>query len=247
LLIAALAYTFARRYARSPRFAFGTGKFGDLAAFTSAIVLAMIALLIGYEAVQRLFSPVAIAFTQAVPVAVLGLAVNLASAWLLHDDHDHDHNHADAGSHHHGHDTAHHRDHNLRAAYIHVLADAATSVLAIVGLVAGWLYGWVFMDAVAGIVGALVIANWSYGLVRDAGGVLLDAAPDSDLAKTIHHTLEDSTDRITDLHIWRLGPGHYGAIISLVTHEPKMPAHYKARLSGLKALSHVTVEVEACA
>jgi cation diffusion facilitator family transporter len=263
LLIAALAYTFARRHARNSRFAFGSGKFGDLAAFTSAIVLAMIALLIGYEALQRLVHPVAIAFDQAIPVAALGLVVNLASAWLLRDDHHHaDHRHVHgkthhdheghheghhAGTGHRGHSKPHERDHNLRAAYIHVLADAATSVLAIVGLLAGWIYGWVFMDPVMGIVGALVIANWSYGLVRDAGAVLLDVTPDPSVAGEIRHRLELGDDRITDLHLWRVGPGHYGAIISIVTHQPKSPADYKARLASIAALAHVTVEVESCA
>lgn len=253
LLIAALAYLLARRHARNPRFAFGTGKFGDLAAFTSAIVLAMIALLIGYEAVQRLISPVPIAFREAIPVATLGLVVNLASAWLLRDD---DHHHGYAG---HGHDREHgdgddhdhadgaHRDHNLRAAYIHVLADAATSVMAIVGLLAGWIFGWIWMDAVMGIVGALVIANWSYGLVRIAGGVLLDVAPGPELTERIRQALETDGDRIADLHLWRVGPGRFGAIVSLVTHVPRAPAHYKARLGGVPRLAHVTVEVEACA
>ena len=231
LLIAALAYLFARRHAGNPRFAFGTGKFGDLAAFTSAIVLAMIALLIGYEAIQRLISPVPIAFREAIPVATLGLAVNLVSAWLLQDE---DH-HRDA-----------HQDHNLRAAYVHVLADAATSVLAIIGLLAGWFLGWIWMDAVMGIIGALVIANWSYGLVRNAGAVLLDVTLEPELAEEIRARLETEGDRITDLHLWRVGPGHVGAIVSLVSHAPKAPAYYKARLGDLAGLAHLTVEVEAC-
>jgi cation diffusion facilitator family transporter len=261
LLIAALAYTLARRHAQDPRFAFGTGKFGDLAAFTSAIVLAMIALLIGYEAVSRLISPVPIAFREAIPVAVLGLVVNLASAWLLHDGehghghaHDHDHDH-DAHEHHDHDDHDHHdrhdhhaqRDHNLRAAYTHVLADAATSVMAIVGLTLGWIFGWLWMDAIMGILGALVIANWSYGLVRAAGGVLLDVIPGPELPQRIRAELERDGDRIADLHLWRVGPGHVGAIVSLVTHHPQPPAHYKARLSGVPTLAHVTIEVESCA
>src|SRR5260370_27791046 len=167
---AALAYAYARRHARDERFAFGTGKLGDLAAFTSAIVLAMIALLIGWESVGRLFQPVPIAFAEAIPLAALGLGVNLVSAWLLHDDHDP----GDAAKHDHGHDHArhHHTDHNLRAAYLHVVADAAVSLLAVLGLSAGRLLGWVWMDPVMGIVGALVIANWSWSLVRSAGAVL---------------------------------------------------------------------------
>ena len=237
LLIAALAYLFARRYARDPRFAFGTGKFGDLASFTSAIVLALIALLIGWEAVVRLLHPVAIAFGQALPIAALSLVVNLASAFLLHDgDHDdHEHDHAQ-----------HHHDLNLRAAYVHVLADAVTSVLAIVALSLGWAFDWAWTDPLAGMAGALVIANWSWGLVRQAGAVLLDATPDPTLARQIHGALETAGDKVTDLHLWRIGPGHCGAIISLVSHEPRPPADYKARLAGLAGLSHVTVEVEAC-
>jgi cation diffusion facilitator family transporter len=265
LLIAALAYALARRHAQDPRFAFGTGKFGDLAAFTSAIVLAMIALLIGYEAATRLIAPVPIAFREAIPVAALGLVVNLASAWLLHDgehghshahDHDHEHeaqehhDHDDHDQDHHDHDHHDHhaqRDHNLRAAYIHVLADAATSVMAIFGLSLGWIFGWLWMDAIMGILGALVIANWSYGLVRAAGGVLLDVIPGSELPRRIRAELERDGDRIADLHLWRVGPGHVGAIVSLVTHHPQPPAHYKARLSGVPTLAHVTIEVESCA
>jgi cation diffusion facilitator family transporter len=232
LLIAALAYLFARRHARDPRFAFGTGKFGDLAAFTSAIVLAMISLLIGYEAITRLISPVPIAFREAIPVAALGLLVNVVSAWLLQDE---DHHH-DA-----------HRDHNLRAAYVHVLADAATSVMASFGLLAGWFLGWVWMDAVMGIIGALVIANWSYGLVRNAGAVLLDVTPQPQLAEEIRELLEIEGDRIADLHLWRVGPGHVGAIVSLVSRAPKAPADYKARFSDVHGLAHLTIEVQACA
>jgi cation diffusion facilitator family transporter len=253
LLIAALAYMFARRHARDARFSFGTGKFGELAAFSSAIVLAMTALLIGYESVQRLLHPVRIAFTEAIPLAFLGLGVNLASAWLLRDDHQHHH----GGDHAHGHDHAHddhnhddHRHHdrdlNLRAAYVHVMADAAVSVLAIVGLTSAKLFGFVWMDPVMGIVGAFVIANWSFGLVRAAGAVLLDMQPDGALAHAIEHRLEDGSDRISDLHLWRVGPGHNAAVVSLVSDHPQAPEAYKAKLKGLAALSHVSVEVHAC-
>ena len=242
LLIAALAYSFARRHARDSRFAFGTGKVGDLGAFTSAIVLAMIALLIGYEAVGRLISPVPIAFPEAIGVACIGLVVNLASVWLLREEPHHHHDHAAD----HDGDHDHHRDHNLRAAYVHVLADAATSVMAIAGLSVAWLLGWIWIDAVVGIVGAAVIANWSYGLLRSAGRVLLDILPDPKLAGRIRETLETDGDRIADLHLWRIGPGHFGVIVSLVTHRPEPPAAYKARLAGIGALAHVTVEVEAC-
>jgi cation diffusion facilitator family transporter len=258
LLIAALAYTYARRHARDAGFAFGTGKFGDLAGYTSAVALAMIALLIGVESVERLFSPVRIHFNEAIPVAVVGLGVNLLSAWLLRDDHEHHHDHAD--EHDHDHDHAHdhdhghhhhardhtHRDLNLRAAYVHVLADAAVSVAAITGLVAGRELGWVWMDPVMGIVGAIVIANWSWGLLGAAGAVLLDRRASEGLANEIAERLEADGDRISDLHLWRVGPGHNAAIISLVTDAPRPPAFYKARLAQLPGLSHVTVEVETC-
>jgi len=254
LLIAALAYTYSRRHARDARFTFGTGKFGDLAGYTSAIALAMIALLIGYESIERLFHPVHIAFAEAIPVACLGLCVNLLSAWLLRDDHDHHHGHSHvhdddhhAAHHHHDH---HHRDHhgrdlNLRAAYVHVLADAAVSVLAITGLTTARLLGWVWMDPVMGIVGAVVIANWSWGLVGATGAVLLDARAGGSLAGEISKRLEIDGDRISDLHVWRVGPGHNAAIVSVVTHAPRPPAFYKTRLAGLP-LSHVTVEVATC-
>jgi cation diffusion facilitator family transporter len=245
LVIAACAYAYARRHARDERFAFGTGKLGELAAFSSAIVLAMIALLIGYESVLRLFHPVAIAFREAIPIAALGLAVNLVSAWLLHDDHDHGQGHE------HDHDHGHHHEHghqdlNLRAAYIHVVADAAVSVLALAGLSAAYLLGFVWMDPAMGIVGALVIANWSWGLLRAAGAVLLDMRTEGSLAQQIRDRLEDGDDRISDLHIWRVGPGHHAALVSLVCDRPEPPQAYKARLAGIAGLSHLTVEVQPC-
>jgi cation diffusion facilitator family transporter len=246
LLIAALAYMFARRHARDARFSFGTGKFGELAAFSSAIVLAMIALLIGYESVQRLLHPVRIAFNEAIPLAFVGLGVNLTSAWLLRDDHVHHRGDEHGHAHDHEHDHHHQRDLNLRAAYVHVMADAAVSVLAIVGLSSAKLFGFVWMDPLMGIVGALVIANWSFGLVRAAGAVLLDMQPDGALAHAIEHRLEDGSDRISDLHLWRVGPGHNAAVVSLVSDHPQPPETYKAKLKGLAGLSHVTVEVHAC-
>lgn len=248
LLIAALAYRYARRHARDPRFTFGTGKLGDLAAFTSAVVLALIALLIGWESLWRLVEPVPISFGQAIAVAVLGLLVNLLSAWLLRDDHAH-HHHAHGHAHgheHHDHHHEHARDHNLRAAYLHVLADALTSVLAIVALLLGRLHGWLWADPVMGVIGALVIARWSWGLIRDAGGVLLDAVPDGPaLADRIRHAIAAEHDtHITDLHVWQVGPGHHAAIVAIATPHPQPPAHYKARLDDIHGLSHVTVEVQ---
>lgn len=247
LLIAALSYAYARRYAQHNRLTFGTGKLGDLAAFTSAIILAMIALLIGYESLARLLRPVPIAFNQAIPIAALGLCVNLLTAYLLRDDHDH--NHAGHEHHHdddHAHGEGYHRDHNLRAAFVHVMADAAVSVLVIVGLLAARQLGWLWMDPVMGLVATIVILNWSWSLLRSAGAVLLDASPDGALGATIRSRLETGGDRISDLHLWRLGPGHIAGIISLVSDHPQSPAAYKQRLADLPALSHLTVEVEHC-
>ena len=178
--IAALAYLFARQHARNSRFSFGTGKFGDLAAFSSAIILSLIALQIAYESVIRLAHPVPIAYGEAIPIAVLGLAVNLVSAWLLRDSHSHDH-HGHGHAQDHGHDDHHHHDNNLRAAYIHVLADAATSVLAIAALVIAMYSQWVWTDPLVGVIGSLVIASWAYGLIRDCGAILLDVSADKDL------------------------------------------------------------------
>lgn len=243
LTISAFAYRYARSHAHDLRFSFGTGKLGELAGYTSALILAMIALLIGYESVVRLLSPVAIGFDEAIAIAVVGLGVNLASAWLLRDDHAH--GHAPGHDHHDHHH--HHHDHNLRAAYLHVLADALTSILAIIALLAGKLYGLSWMDPLMGVVGALVIAHWSVVLMRSSGAILLDAVPDTRLAGEIKRRLEVGADRVCDLHLWRVGPGHAAVIASVVSDEPMSPSHYKDRLKGVAGLSHVTVEVHACA
>ncbi len=337
LLLAALAYRYARRHAQDSRFTFGTGKLGDLAGFTSAVVLAMIALLIGYEAVSRLFAPVPIRFAEAIPIAALGLAVNVASVWLLsgsgHHHHGHDHAHGGHDEEHsiatpagvlilsvfedgvppvfrlrpqpggavgaatvetvrpdgarqvfamqdrggwlesagtipepheftahvrvgggehavafeehgpHGHGAAH-RDNNMRAAVVHVVADAAVSVLVIIGLVLARGFGWLWMDPLAGLVGACVIASWSYGLVRDTGAVLLDMVPDRRVADGMRQAVEAGGDTLADLHLWRLGPGHLGAIVSVATaHAARGPDHYRALLARFPTLSHVTVEI----
>jgi cation diffusion facilitator family transporter len=342
LLLAALAYSYARRHVHDPRFTFGTGKLGDLAGFTSAIALAMIALLIGYEAVSRLFAPVPIHFGEAIPIAVLGLLVNIGSVWLLnggeHHHHGHDHSHGHSSTHHDDgtehrvetgagaltlsifedgvpprfrlwgveaglsetliidtvraggsrqdfamaaqdgylesldevpephafaahihlpggevhsvtfeeHPDADHkavRDNNLRAAIIHVTADATVSVLTIVGLLLARAFGWLWMDPVAGVVGALVIAAWAYNLIRGTGAILLDMTPDQSLAATMRQTIEADGDRLSDLHLWRLGPGHLGAIVAVTTAKPRGAEFYHARLSHFPALSHLTVEV----
>lgn len=359
MLIAALAYTYARKHAKDRRFVFGTGKMGDLAGFSSAIILAMIALLIGYEAVARLLAPVPIHYSEAIPIAIVGLLVNVASAWMLSGD-DHHHGHSHGGHvhgprHHHGHtphgyvehghgdeaqriftsggifalsifekgtppvfrlhalasgsvlpgqevtvttirpddsrqvfackrvgdylestsgipephtftavvhlpdgehtvvfeehgheDEHHvdHHDHNMRAAFIHVIADAAVSVLTIIGLLLAKSFGWVWMDPVAGIVGALVIANWSYGLIRDTSRNLLDISPDERMAGKVKAALEASGDDLVDLHVWRLGPGHLGVVASILSQDPQRgPEFYHSILHRFKGLSHVTVEV----
>lgn len=347
LLLAALAYRFARKHAHDPRFTFGTGKMGDLAGFTSAIVLAMIALLIGYAAVDRFFSPVPIHFAEAIPIACLGLAVNIASAWLLSrgDDHHHHHGHAhahepahDRGEH--GHDERHriawpggmaelevfedgvpprfrlraeagstlpahstsietlrpdgsrqhfrmvdrgaylesgdeipephaftakvriagaeqsvlfaeqehvhagaHHDNNMRAAIIHVMADAAVSVLVIAGLLLARVFGWLWMDPLAGLVGAFVIASWSYGLIRDTAAILLDMNPDFRMADNVRQAIEGDGDRLADLHLWRLGPGHLGAIVAVRTQQQRGQDHYRSKLARFRSLSHLTIEV----
>jgi cation diffusion facilitator family transporter len=342
LLLAALAYSYARRHADDGRFTFGTGKFGDLAGFTSAIILAMIALLIGCESIMRLFAPVPIDFAESIPIACLGLAVNIASAWLLsagghhHHGHGHGHDHghgdhdeakhittstgtvvfnvfedgvpprfrlrvesgpalttqaasvetirADGARHvftfvdhgdflesaeevpephaftaqvsletethsvafeeHEHADGAAHRDNNMRAAVIHVVADAAVSVLVIVGLLLARAFGLLWMDPLAGIVGACVIASWSYGLIGDTGAILLDMTPDKRMAEKMRQTIEDEGDQIADLHLWRLGPGHLGAIVSVITRQARGPAYYRARLAPFPSLSHLTIEVQ---
>ena len=246
--IAAAAYLFARQHARNLRFAFGTGKFGDLAAFSSAIILSLIAVQIFYESVIRLVHPVAIAYGEAIAVAALGLGVNLISAWLLRDSHDHDHHgHGHSHGSSHGSSPGHrHHDNNLRAAYIHVLADAATSVLAIAALVIAMYSQWVWADPAVGIIGSLVIASWAFGLIRDSGAVLLDVSVDKNLEAVIRDRLETRGDRVTDLHLWQVGPGHRAAVISVISDHPLPSATYKRRLNGLRGLSHVTIEVELC-
>jgi cation diffusion facilitator family transporter len=336
LLLAALAYTYARRHAANASFTFGTGKFGDLAGFTSAIVLAMIAVLIGYESVTRILAPIQIHFAEAIPIACVGLAVNITSAWLLSSGHHHGHSHGGG----HGHDEAHSiatpsgnlilevfedgvpprfrlraalgpppapettllttiradgsaeefalvqrgnfleslavipephaftaqvdigadsyttvfaeghghdataRDNNLRAAIVHVIADAAVSVLVIIGLLLARAFGWLWMDPLAGIIGACVIASWSYGLLRDTAAILLDRVPDPRLAQAVRTTIESDGSTLADLHLWRLGPGHLGAIVSVCPTEGRTADYYRAKLARYPALSHLTIEIQ---
>ena len=340
LLLAALAYSYSRKHADDPRFTFGTGKLGDLAGYTSAIVLALIALFIGYESIHRLLTPVPIRFSEAIPIAVLGLLVNVGSVWLLsgggHDHHHHGHGHGDHSDD--GHDETHriatgagglllsifedgvppvfrlhaeggvslaattvtvetvrrggvrevfamvdrgdylestssipephafvanlavpgadypvvfeehdhghaHSDNNMRAAIVHVVADAAVSVTVIVGLLLARSFGWLWMDGVAGIVGACVISSWAYGLVSDTGSILLDMNPDSKTTENLRAVLERDGDRVLDLHLWRMGPGHLGTIVSITTSHPRGVDFYRSRLAGFRNLSHVTIEV----
>jgi cation diffusion facilitator family transporter len=352
LLLAALAYSYARRHCNDARFSFGTGKFGDLAGFSSAIILAMIAILIGYEAALRLIWPVAINFNEAIPIAVLGLIVNVASVWLLggggqHHDHSRGHGHSHGDGHDHDHAGHHHdearefataagpmkleifedgvpprfrlafsckaldaeavsieterpdgtrqvfamsaryqylesigeipepheftarisfnrgaevhtveftehehaqgsahRDNNMRAAVVHVLADAAVSVFVIVGLLLGRFLGWSSMDPVVGLIGAAVIAAWAYTLIRDTGAILLDMTPDRGMAERMRAVIETDGDRLTDFHLWRLGPGHLGAILSVATEQQRGADYYQSLLRRFRSLSHVTVQVE---
>ncbi len=234
--ITAFAYYYARRHSDNPNYSFGTGKVGVLGGFTSAVVLGVIALLIGAESIQRLISPQPIRFNEAIAVAFVGLAVNVISAFLLQEKHEH----------HHGH-TRKFRDHNLRAAYFHVLADALTSVLAIIALFTGKAFGWIWMDPIMGIVGALIISRWSYGLLVDTGKVLLDRDVNPEAVEEIRAIIEaDSDNRVADLHVWRVGSHHLSTIVSIVTHFPKSPDHYKKLLTDYDEIAHVTVEVNSC-
>ncbi|MGX1185551.1 cation diffusion facilitator family transporter [Pseudomonas sp. F-14 TE3623] len=236
--IAAAAYGFARRHANNSRFSFGTGKVGDLAGFASAIVLGLVSIGIAGESIVRLFQPTTVAFTEATMIAVVGLGVNIVSAFLLsgnHGHHGHDH-------HDHSHAHAHHHDNNLRSAYLHVLADALTSVLAIVALLAGRYLGWVWLDPVMGIVGAIVIARWAYGLMRDSAAVLLDTT-DEHVAAEIRELLESTDDvRISDLHVWQVGPQARAAIVSVVAVAGVSADAIRERLAPVHELSHLTVE-----
>lgn len=243
--VAAIAYAYAKKHANSRRYSFGTGKVGDLAGFASAMALGLVALGIAVESAQRLLSPQSVAFGEATVIAVVGLLVNLASAWLLGADHHHGHGHGHDHGHHHGHHDHshghdhHHHDNNLRSAYVHVLADALTSVLAIVALLGGRYLGWVWLDPVMGLVGASVIAVWSWSLMRDTASVLLDAH-ESHLEEEIRAFVEGPGDaRITDLHVWRVGPGAHAAIVAVKGIDGDT---VRSRLHEVHEIAHLTVE-----
>ncbi|MDP2808995.1 MAG: CDF family Co(II)/Ni(II) efflux transporter DmeF [Rhodocyclaceae bacterium] len=242
--LAAFAYRFARSRADDSRYTFGTGKVSVLGGYTSAVLLAMAALWMAVESVARLFQPVAIYYAEAMGVAVFGLAVNLASAWLLGHDEHHHHRHDDHDDH--G-DPGGHIDHNLKAAYLHVLADALTSVLAIAALGGGMLFGWRFLDPAMGIVGALLVGRWAWGLARDSARVLLDAEDHGAAAAEIRRIIEAVPDHeLVDLHLWRIGPASRACILSLVTHSPQPVEHYRERLAGVAGIGHLTVEIHQC-
>lgn len=229
-IIVLVAYHCAHKHEADPAFSFGTGKFSVLGGFASAVALAVVALMMFIESFHRMLAPEVIRFNEALGVATLGLLVNVVSAFILKTPHDHHHGHHD-----------HHHDHNLKAAYLHVLADALTSVLAISALLAGKYFGWNRLDAAVGIVGAIVIARWAFGLLKETAPILLDKSADPDLARQITETI--GSEMIADLHVWRVGPKHYSVILSLVTETPETPTFYKQQLAGFKQLAHITIEI----
>jgi cation diffusion facilitator family transporter len=242
--LSAFAYAAARRYARDPRFAFGTWKIEVLSGFASAIFLLGVAGLMVFSSVERLFMPQTIHYQEAILIAVVGLVVNLFSALILghahdHQGHDHGHDHVHA---HHG-----HHDLNLKSAYLHVIADAATSVLAILALTGGWMYGWSWLDPVMGIVGAALVANWAKGLLSETGKVLLDREMDHPVVEEIRESVETGDTRIADLHVWRVGKGVYSCALGLVTHDPALtPARVRQALSIHEEIVHTTIEIQLC-
>jgi cation diffusion facilitator family transporter len=246
-MITIFAYRYARKHAADPVFSFGTGKVSVLGGFASAIALAMVALLMFVESLQRVIDPHIIRFDEAIAVAGLGLVINLLSAVLLKDDHHHHHDDDDHEHNHHHHHHHHDHDHNLKAAYMHVLADALTSVLAIVALVSGKYFGWHWLDPIMGMVGAVIISRWSLGLLKQTGPILLDSSIELDYQAEIREVIErDSDNLIADIHIWKVGANHYAAIISIVTQFPKASQYYKDLLCNFHRLSHITIEVNAC-
>jgi cation diffusion facilitator family transporter len=243
--LSVFAYAYARKYAHDPRFSFGTWKIEVLGGYTSAIFLVMVAGLMIYQSVERLISPSPIHYDQAIAIAIVGLLVNLASAWLLKDGHHHGHEH---GNHDHGHDDhAHHGHHdlNLRSAYMHVLADAATSVLAIIALFGGKFWGVSWLDPVMGLVGAALVSVWAYGLLRDTSRVLLDAEMNAPVVAEIREVIDASPikAKLCDLHVWRVGKGKYACILSLTTNHQTSPEYFKQQLSIHEELVHISIEI----
>jgi cation diffusion facilitator family transporter len=246
-MIAIFAYRYSRIHQQDQTFAFSPAKVGILGGFASSIALAMVALMMVAQSAERLLFPEMISFDEATIVAVVGLVINLLSALLLSDHHDHSHHHGHDDHHHHDDHEHHHHDHNLRAAYLHVMADALTSVLAIVALLAGKYYGWVWLDAVMGFVGAVVILVWAWGLIKETSPILLDQSVGEDFQQSIRLAIEeDGEAKIVDLHVWRLTASHCAAIISLVSQTPKSPSYYKGLLAGLVDIDHLTIEINAC-
>lgn len=245
-LITIFAYYYARKHANNPAYSFGTGKVSILGGFASAVALVVVALVMLLESTYRIIDPQVIRFNEAIVVAIVGLLVNVICAILLKDTHIHTHHH-----HHHNHDDDHkhdhHHDHNMRAAYLHVLADALTSLLAIVALISGKFFGWYWLDPIMGIVGAIIIARWSYGLIKETGPILLDASIEEECQDAIREIIEnDSDNRVSDIHVWKIGANHYAAAISIVTHFPRSAEYYKGLLERFDGLSHITMEVNEC-
>jgi cation diffusion facilitator family transporter len=237
LSISAFAYIYARRHAHDARYSFGTGKVNALGGFAGAILLAVFALMMAWQSAARIVFPVEIVFNQAIFVAVLGLLVNGASVFILGY-----HNHH-KGHEHHNHGHHHHDDHNLRSAYLHVLADALTSLLAIFALLAAKYFGLIWMDPIMGIVGAILVSRWSLGLLRATGAILLDRQGPEDVRSKIKQSIEDDDNRVADLHLWSIGPNIYGVIVSVVSRDPHPPEYYKELIPPDLGLVHVTVEI----
>ncbi|MCE9786869.1 CDF family Co(II)/Ni(II) efflux transporter DmeF [Shewanella chilikensis] len=252
-MLTLFAYSYARKHANNPRFAFGTGKVSVLGGFTSAIALGLVALLMLIESGSRLLYPEDIHFDQAILVAIIGLTVNIASVFLLKDHQGHDHGHSHG--HNHGHNHAHdhgdchgHKDHNLRAAYFHVLADALTSLLAIGALLAGKYFGLNWLDPVMGIVGAVIISRWAWGLISQTSPVLLDAGVEAEFSRKLVERIEAEKDhKVTDIHVWPVSADHHAAMISLVSHSPHSTDYYHELLADFNRIDHLTIEVNQCA
>ena len=248
--LSAFAYAAARRYSSDPRFAFGTWKIEVLGGFASAIFLLGVAALMVFGSVERIMSPQPIHYQEAIVVAVVGLIVNIVCAMILGGAHDH-HHHEGHGDHHH-HDDAHHHDLNLKSAYVHVIADAATSVLAIIALAGGWVYGWSWLDPVMGIVGAVLVATWAKNLLTETGKVLLDREMDHPVVAEIREVVETGSEagdtRITDLHVWRVGKQKFSCALSVVTHDPTLtPSRVRDQLAQHEEIAHATIEIHQCA